>query len=155
MKRKKSKLQPKEHSMHSALRGMKGEVFNMGGRVAGVIPPLGRPDAIPFVIKTVWPATSQFPAWADMIVGDNLRVRINPDICKPPFYRLFDCVAVVSKRTAQILAVEPGHMMSATFQGVRYVFWPEDIGGVQVLMIDTEERVLMWSPQSGTSKHRT
>ena len=108
-----------------------------------------------FKIGFVWPETSDFPAWADMIVGKNIRVRINPDICQPPYFRLFDCVKLVGMEAAKIMALKNGVMYSATLQGQTFVFWPVVIGGLEIIMIDTEERVLDWNPQRASDgQHR-
>jgi hypothetical protein len=92
------------------LKGLKGEVFSVDGRVAGSVPPLGVPGAVPFEILGEYPG--QTPPWADMMVGKNaaglvrpgllmggtVRTRIHPGICQAPFLRLFDCVSFVWQR---------------------------------------------------------
>lgn len=139
----------------SKLPGMRGEVFNNEGRVAGMIPPSGRPDAITFSIGRVWPATNSSPPWTDMLVEQDIRVRINPEICQPPFFRLFDCVMLAATETDKILALDGDDGLFISLQGQTFLCWSENIGGLRVIMIDTEERVLKWNPQGANDgQHR-
>jgi hypothetical protein len=143
---------------NSALKGLKGEVFNLGGNIAGSVPPAGLPGAIPFEITGVWPETGHSPSWADVTVGENVHVRINPDICQPPFFRLFDCVMLAGTQASKVMALEKGIMHTIMLQGVKFLFWPEIISGVAIVMIDTEERVLSWNHQGakdGQHRHGT
>lgn len=148
--------------MRSDLLGLAGDVFNLGGKVAGSIPPSGRPNAISFKIGNVMPETALFPAWADMPVVNEreqrIPVRINPDICKPPFVRIFDCVAMVGLKIDELLALEPGEKVGATFGGQQFVFWVERPNGrLNLVMVDTLERILKWNPQNlqvGDGQHR-
>ena len=134
------------------LQGLTGDVFNLGGKVAGSIPPSGRPDSISFVVSRVMAEQGQSPAWADMTVDGNIPVRINPDICKPPYVRLFDFVATIGQRTDEISALEPDNYFRVTFGGQEFLFWVASIqsrfGRVNVIMVDTLERVLKWNPQN-------
>ncbi|QDU29450.1 hypothetical protein ETAA8_45600 [Anatilimnocola aggregata] len=130
------------------LERLVGEVFEHLGKVAGAIPPLNREDAIPFRVGTVCPATAEFPAWADMIVRTRIRTRINPDICQPPFFRLFDVVATIARNEQRLLAIDDDspEKVTAKFQGQVFYFWPAWIGDVRAIMVDTEERILKWNP---------
>lgn len=139
--------------MRSDVLGLAGDVFNLGGKVAGSIPPSGRPGAISFKIGNVVPETALSPAWADMPVvnerGQRIPVRINPDICKSPFVRLFDCVAMVGLKIDELLAMEPGEKVGATFGGQQFVFWVERPNDwLNLIMVDTLERLLKWNPQN-------
>lgn len=79
-------------------KGLKGEVFNSNGLIAGCIPPLGQKDAIKFTMLGEYPG--QFPRWVDMLVsppnGEIRKVRINPDICEFPFSDLWQCVFIAA-----------------------------------------------------------
>lgn len=93
--------------------GIRGEVFNLDGKIAGAVPPVGQPDGIPFEIGAAWPETSRFPAWTDMMVDDTVL----------PSIRLCD----VGKDPG--IAIATGMMHEITLQGQEFVFWPEVIGG--------------------------
>lgn len=147
----------------SDLQGLKGDVFNLGGKVAGAIPPSGRPNAISFRISGVRPGTSLFPGWAEMTIDGNIPVKINPDICKSPFVRLFDCVAAIGQNSDEILSLKRGDKLAKTFGGERFVFWVESLnspfGKLNVIIVDTLERILKWNPQNlrvsdGQHRHR-
>jgi len=73
------------------LVGLTGEVFTSEGQIGFAIPPAGVPGAIRFEVLHVHGDIPGTPAWADLQVGDRL-VRINPDIIRPPFHRLADCL---------------------------------------------------------------
>ena len=145
----------------SDLFGLAGDVFNLDGKVAGSIPPSGRPDAISFRISRVVSGSSLFPAWADMMVNGGIPVRINSDICKPPYVRLFFCVGMVGQKIDELLALEPEHNVGANFDGQQFVFWVESLQSpfrkLDLIIVDTMERVLKWNPQYlrvGDGQHR-
>ena len=131
---------------------LKGEVFECDGRVAVAVPPAGMPGAIPWEILWMYPAGEGFPAWADGKVGGKL-VRINPDICQPPYARLADCMAFAHHCRSQI----PGHpetddcfaLMvfppSPHPNAEEFVFWKQKIAGQEVIMVDTKKRVESYS----------
>jgi hypothetical protein len=76
------------------LIGLKGECWadRNTGCIGMAVPPMGaHSDAIQWEIMAVTPGDGRTPAWVDLVAGD-FRIRINPDICQPPFWRLSDCV---------------------------------------------------------------
>lgn len=125
------------------MKGLKGEVFVHDERIAGAIPPLGQPDAIPFEITCEHPPTHQFPAWADVRAG-NVLVRINPDICEPPWFRLFDCLMFAVEHALTIHALGRDERFEVEFDGTMFLFWQERLAGRNVVMIDTLDRVTQW-----------
>ena len=134
------------------LQGMKGDVFNLGGKVTGSIPPSCLPNAISFAITRVMPETERFPAWTDMFVDGTVGVRINPGICQSPYFRLFDCVAIIGQKGNELLAMELGKKVEVTFGGQEFIFWVESMqspfGTMKVIVVDTLERILKWNPQN-------
>lgn len=132
--------------MYEELVGLKGEVFDLGGRVAGAIPPLGQKNAMPFQINHIHAATEQCPEWADMVVGKDILVRINPDICVYPHYRLFDMVRSVELLKDHLMARTDGAQVPIPLQGHTYLLWSTVIGKRRVIMVDTQRRSLSWNP---------
>jgi len=125
----------------SSIVGLKGEVFAHEGRVALAINAKGIKGAVEFRVGHLHPATVNFPAWADMMVG-HIACRINPAICKPPYFRLADCVSAVAANHK--LFRHPPDMMALPLTGQTYLFWLESIGGRSVVLIDTKARVEQW-----------
>ena len=122
--------------------GLKGEVFDAGGRVAYLVPPRDNADVV-FEIKAVWPATKQFPSWADMIVtahGKEIYCRIAPEICEN-LYRLADCVVPVSQ-VADRFPFDGQALLN--FGEEDFLFWQTYIAGHRVVMIDKRGRVAGW-----------
>lgn len=108
------------------------------------------------------PETGLFPAWADMAVDGTIAVRINPDLCKPPYFRLFDCVAMVRQRVDDLRALKAGEKVVVPFGGQRIAFWVESLQGsfgkLNVILVDTPERIQEWTSQNllvkdGQSRH--
>ena len=137
------------------LKGLKGEEFQVGGRIAGAIPPVGTPGAILFEILGEYPG--QNPPWADISI-DDLKARINPDICEPPYFRLFDCVRVAAKERESLPLFETGEMARIMLPPVphpdaqAFVFFRAFRG--QVTMIDTEERIRRHECEQPDAPHR-
>lgn len=75
-------------SNFNALIGLKGEIWDHQDRIAFSIPPMGRADAIPFVIHSVRESNGQ--TWCDVQSGD-LPIRIAAEICLS-YPRLADCI---------------------------------------------------------------
>ncbi len=121
---------------------LNGEIFPQRGGIGIAIPPLKNspPEAIPFQITGVWPATAEMPSWADGYVGDQA-VRLNPDIIDKPL-RLADCL-----RFAQVEGPTMAGSVLAEFQGEEFLFGlrtmpigPSGRRHIRVIMIDTPER---------------
>lgn len=145
----------------NAIEGIVGEITNVGGRIVVSVPATGSPDCIPFHIGKVWPTTEQCPSWADVSVGKT-RCRINPDLCQPPWFRLGDCLWLAHTRAkvlpfmgfdahgysefAEITLPAPSHPNAQAF-----VLWRtklcSHLGEVEVVMIDTKARVVVWGDQ--------
>jgi hypothetical protein len=127
------------------LIGLQGETFESNGRIAGCIPPMGQKGAIKFKILGEYPG--QTPRWADMDVftakGEKRHVRINPDICEFPFFRLYDCVSVAGTVPwNEFSLVESGAhtaMCLPPSNGKLFVFTRAFKG--KLLLIDTYERM--------------
>lgn len=123
-----------------------GEVWNEQGKVAGAIPPLpqglARPGTIPFRMIRFHPATDKTPEWIDMFVNGK-PVRMNPEIGKPPYFRLFDCVAFVHLNHRKLRNLPNGNASRSTFQGQTFLFWYENKLGC--VMVDTQNRIDRWN----------
>lgn len=142
-----------------SIENMKGEIFPVDGKVGIAVPPAGMEGAIPFEVLRVHPPGPTFPAWADILVAGK-PVRINPDICQPPFFRLADCLKVAHLQREEL----PVHTMAAKVtlppaphpNAQDFVFWRENISGREVVMIDTLERVERntVAAQDGQTRHR-
>ena len=136
-----------------------GEVFSDGGRVGIAIPRAGVDGAIPFIIVKVHPAELDggSPAWADLLLGGKA-VRINPDICQPPFHRLADCLMVAHHQREKLptgdtkakLTLPPAPHPEAQ----DFVFWKESIGGVEVVLIDRMDRIGQYTLKAEDGQHR-
>lgn len=130
------------------IEGLSGEVFNLDGRNAIQIPGVGREGAFRFQIIRFHPANGSVPAWADMMV-DDLCCRINPDICRPPFTRLADCISLVAQVSASLSEIKDGWADWTTVwmppqphpASERFVFAKTQLRNAHVIMIDTWERV--------------
>jgi hypothetical protein len=133
------------------LVGLKGEIFDFEGQVAGTIPPCGVPGAIQFEVFGEYPG--QNPPWADMGVcvdGREIKCRINPTICQPPYARLFDCVAVVGKTDLDFFPRIESHEMAGIWlppqphpDSQQFVFTLAFNG--KLVLIDTAERAERFS----------
>lgn len=136
-----------------ATEGMRGELFSEGGFCAFAIPPAGIAGAVPFEVVRVWPAGPDFPEWADIDLAGR-RVRIAPDICEPPFYRLADCLWFAHRCWGELPLSGGGSggrgvvdMAQFRFppaphpEGEDFVMWriPDKHG--EILLIDRPERV--------------
>lgn len=140
-----------------SIENLTGEVFSDGGKVAIAVPPAGMDGAASFVIVKVHPPGVSIPAWADIILAGS-RVRINPEICQPPFFRLADCLMVAHHQrgdlplgdTAAKLTLPPAPHPNAQ----EFLFWKQNIGGLEVVMIDTMERVQRYSISAHDGQHR-
>lgn len=132
--------------------GLRGEVFESdGGKVAIAIPPLGKADSIPFEVVDLHQETEEFPAWADMLIGKaKRRVRINPDILRPPYHRLADCIALAMLQWYEIPASgfrDNGHWYKVTFpppphpEQEDFMFKRVKTTAMEVMMIDTRSRM--------------
>src|SRR4051812_18232521 len=122
-----------------------GEVFELDGKVACAIPPIGKPGSIPFQAKWVYPETDQFPSWVNITV-DGKACRILADIVQPPCWRLADCVALIAQRRSDLPFGD--QQVVAEFAGSKYVFWRVMLGGsVEVVMATTMESFLKYNPQ--------
>lgn len=133
------------YPIRRGLVGLKGEVFNAGGRVAFLIPPRDDADVM-FEIKTVMAATKKFPSWADMTVtahGKEIYCRIAPEICEN-LYRLADCVVPVSQ-VADRFPFEGQALL--TFGGEDFLFWQTYIAGYRVVMIEKKSRLERWTKE--------
>ena len=126
--------------------GLKGEVFSVGGKIAGVIPPIDKPFAIQFEVVNLWPADPDkgIPAWADVELSQQWRnppdLRINPDIIAAPFFRFFDLIyfAVTdAKRLSQLR--KHGQNLCCELQGEQFIFLGHNLG--DFIIADTVERV--------------
>lgn len=122
----------------SDIKNLKGCVFEHNGKVAGAVPPIDNPDAIPFHVLSVHPATWDFPDWANIMSG-NIPIRINPAICQPPYLRLFDIIALVNQTYNQLIDLQP-KTTTATLGGQEFVLFATDIQEMKVIMVDTLER---------------
>lgn len=146
---------PKDLEYQGELVGLKGEVFELDGRVAGCIPPSGQPGVIRFEVLGEYPG--QTPRWADMLVftkdGEERWTRINPEICTRPFWRLLDCVYAA--------AMTPWKEFSLASAGQHTAMWfppqphPEACLFVftrafngKLLLIDTHDRMELFSDGS-------
>jgi hypothetical protein len=142
-----------------SIENLKGEIFSVDGKVGIAVPPAGMEDAIPFEVLEIHPPVGPSPAWADILLAGK-PVRINPDICQPPFFRLADCLMVAHFQREEL----PLHTMAAKVtlppaphpNAQDYLFWRENISGREVVMIDTLERVEQHTitAQDGQSRHR-
>jgi hypothetical protein len=129
------------------LVGLKGEVFKSpDGRIAGAIPPLGVEGAIPFEILGEYPG--QNPPWADMLVAGNVKCRINPDICTPPYFRLYDCVFLAATQGHTLPHFEAGVWAKVELPpgqpGAQTFAFCRAFNG-QVVMIELYQRLLKFS----------
>jgi hypothetical protein len=128
------------------LKGLKGEVFTLDGRIAGSIPPSGVRDAIRFEILGEY--AGQHPRWLDMLV-DGEKCRINPDSCKPPWFRLFDCVEAAKRRRRLFFRTKDARVSATWFPprphpNARLFAFMLAFNG-EVLLIDTFERMQRFS----------
>ena len=143
------------------IAGMTGEVFNLGGRVAGQIPTTGRPDAIQFTVGRLYAATGKVPAWADVDVrrpdGSHVAVRIAPDILDSSLFQFFDLITFAATETKKILDLQKPYKGRYILQGETFFVWPERMGpfGVKdVVMIDRESRLMVHHHSSaGDGQH--
>ena len=132
------------------IAGMTGEVFNLGGRVAGQVPTTGRPDAIQFTVGRLHAATGKVPAWADLDVrrpdGSRVAVRIDPDILDSSLFRFFDLIVFAATETKRIFDFPKRYTGHVTLQGETFVVWPERMrslfGLTDVIMIDRKSRMI-------------
>ena len=129
----------------SALQDISGELLLNEDTAAGAIPPLGAKNAIPFKITGVQQEGAVDPAWAEIIVGGKLHVRINPEICEAPYSRLFGCLKTVWSDAQTILALKGDDKHAVEFEGEPFFFWPAH-DEQQTIVVDTEERLLKWNP---------
>ena len=145
------------------LAGLKGECWgDENGQIGLSVPPLGiHPDAIQWKIVDVTAASGRTPAWADVVAGKR-RIRINPDICQPPFWRLADCVwftcglwesLPTGSEWARIALPPKPHPHSQEFVFQRCTL----PGGVEVVLIDTFDRCeeFCHQPAIKDGQHRT
>lgn len=124
---------------------IRGSIFPSEGRIGFVIGQGGPSEAIPFEVTFVYPATSNFPGWADMRVAGR-PVRIDPDIVRAPYFRLADVVHFAHFRRNSL---SRSRGFQATFppppaEGETFVFWLADIGPLEVVMIETATRLKRW-----------
>jgi hypothetical protein len=125
---------------------LKGEVVKSPhGRIDGAVPPIGMPGAIRFEIFGEYPG--QNPPWADMqleVEGRLIKCRINPKICRAPFFRLWDCVNIVAEDSDKFPLIESGNMATTWFppqphpDSQQFVFVRAFMG--QLVLIDTYAR---------------
>lgn len=125
-----------------------GKVFPLDGRVAGMIGPKGMelpadpPAKATFEILRITEATASTPAWTDLLVNGDIRMRVNPEIASHPFLRLFDAVAVVSQHFDRI--PHQPEVAVIALAGKKYSFFRAMLPDGEVLLVDTHERLLKW-----------
>lgn len=145
------------------IAGTTGEVFNLGGKVAGVIPASGRPEAIRFTVGYLHPATSIAPAWADVDVrrpdGSHIAVRIDPSIFDSSLFRFYDLIKIAATETKRILDLQKPNRGRFSLQGETFFVWPERMrspfGVKDVVMIDRESRLIAHHHTSaGDGQHK-
>lgn len=145
------------------LVGLKGECWpDENGRIGLAVPPLGiHSNAVQWQILELSPASGKTPAWTDLVAG-NLRIRINPDICQPPFWRLADCVWFASglwqtfpsgDQWAMLSFPPEPHPHSQAFVFQRCTLH----GGIEGVIIDTLDRCKQFHDRTGVrdGQHRT
>ncbi len=144
------------------LVGLKGECWgDENGQIGLSVPPVGiHSDSIQWQIVEVHPVSGGSPAWADVVAG-NRRIRINPDICQPPFLRLADCIWIArglwqslptGDNWAKLSFPPKPHPHSQEFVFQRFM-----LEGVEGVLIDTFERCKQFHHQAVVSdgQHRT
>lgn len=131
----------------NSIVGLKGEVFEVAGQVAGSVgpSPSGIEGATPWEIHYLHPAMPEFPAWADASVG-KIKVRINPEIVQAPYFRLFDCFAFVHVQHKHLPGPD-GMMAKINFGGEDFAFWKTKLDNGTVVMVDTLRRMQEFKPR--------
>src|SRR5690349_18770717 len=108
----------------SAAQSVSGELFPNDEQAAGAIPARGTKNAIPFTIIGVQQEGAVAPAWAEIIVADKYHVHMNPELCEPPYSRLFYCLKTVWSDAKTILALKGDDKHAVEFEGEAFFFWP-------------------------------
>lgn len=120
---------------------MTGEVFNLNGKVAGIIPAQGTPDATTFRVMRIHKARDGVPSWADFIIdtaeGRRYLARINPDVSQ---YRLYDLIATITVNGDKVLAANDNQGVPVTLQGERFILFRHALPSATIIMADTVER---------------
>lgn len=134
---------------------MIGKVFNADGRVGGFLAsdgdtlPDGLPEEIAFRVLGTRDETDKYPAWTDVLVDGRIKLRINPEVAAPPYFRLYDAVALVGRSYREIplspMAAE------AVFGGQRFLIWRERLLDGEVAVMDTAERIDKWQSPAQTN----
>lgn len=136
------------HEADSLIVGTSGEVFNAAGRVGIAIPAQGMEGAIPFEIDAIHPPgiPAGNPGWVQVLIAGKVYCRINPELCRPPYHRLADCVLMAHRHrkqlplggsTANKLVLPPAPHPEAQ----EIIFWKLRLMDGEVVMVDTPERV--------------
>ncbi len=143
------------------IEGLKGEVFEMDGRVGIAIPPTGQPGAIRFVVVGVHDVRDvPWPAWADVVLNGRECCRINLGFCTPPFLRFADCVATAHNQRQSIPLPGTGTAGVCSLppppdpDSQDFVFWKEMLGEHEVVMIDMMESFERCHPTLADGQHR-
>ena len=121
--------------------GTKGKLLNVDGRIAIAIPAQGQ-DGIPFTFMGHSNRPGS-PKWDEFNL-DGKPVRINPDVVEYPYLRLADCLACAHVRWNDIPNPSGYNWGHFVFQEKTLCFRRLLVGRLEVMFIDTIERLTEW-----------